>query len=117
MLIEYGVDVNLVYQIEYFGDVLNWGKFFYLEIFQIKIYEYQWSIIKDYLYIIVFYFWNMFDFVVFMWICGGVFVCNMKGLIIFDCKIKKDFYFWYKVNWSEELVFYFIQCCNVDCEK
>ena len=27
---------------------------------------------------------------------------NMKGLITFDRKTKKDSYFWYKANWSEE---------------
>ena len=93
------------------------GKAFYPETFQTKTHEYQWSIIKDHPYIIASYLWNMFDFAVPMWTRGGVPARNMKGLITFDRKTKKDSYFWYKANWSEEPVLYLTQRRNADREK
>lgn len=117
MLTEYGADANLAHQTEYLGDALNWGKPFYPETFQTKTHEYQWSIIKDHPYIIASYLWNMFDFAVPMWTRGGVPARNMKGLITFDRKTKKDSYFWYKANWSEEPVLYLTQRRNADREK
>lgn len=59
----------------------------------------------------------MFDFAVPMWTRGGVPARNMKGLITFDRKTKKDSYFWYKANWSEESVLYLTQRRNADREK
>ena len=41
----------------------------------------------------------------------------MKGLVTFDRKTKKDSYFWYKANWSEDPVLYLTQRRNVDREK
>lgn len=117
MLTEYGADANLAHQTEYLGDALNWGKPFYPETFQTKTHEYQWSVIKDHPYIIASYLWNMFDFAVPMWTRGGVPARNMKGLVTFDRKIKKDSYFWYKANWSENPVLYLTQRRNVDREK
>lgn len=117
MLTEYGADANLAHQTEYLGEALNWGKPFYPETFQTKTHEYQWSVIKDHPYIIASYLWNMFDFAVPMWTRGGVPARNMKGLVTFDRKTKKDSYFWYKANWSTESVLYLTQRRNADREK
>ena len=96
MLTEYGADANLDHQTEYLGDALNWGKPYYPETFQTKTHEYQWSVIAEHPYIIASYLWNMFDFAVPMWSRGGVPARNLKGLMTFDRKIKKDSYYWYK---------------------
>lgn len=117
MLTEYGADANLAHQTEYLGEALNWGKPFYPETFQTKTHEYQWSVIKDHPYIIASYLWNTFDFAVPMWTRGGVPARNMKGLVTFDRKTKKDSYFWYKANWSTEPVLYLTQRRNADREK
>ena len=106
MLTEYGADANIKHQTEILGDALNWTSPFYPETFQTKTHEYQWSVIKDHPYIIASYLWNMFDFAVPMWTRGGVPARNMKGLVTFDRKIKKDSYFWYKANWSKAPVVY-----------
>ena len=90
MLTEYGADSNLKHQTEYLGDALNWGKPFYPETFQTKTHEYQWGVISKHPYIIASYLWNMFDFAVPMWSRGGVAARNLKGLMTFDRKIKKD---------------------------
>lgn len=117
MLTEYGADANIQHQTEILGDALNWGKPFYPETFQTKTHEYQWSVIASHPYIIASYLWNMFDFAVPMWKRGGIPARNLKGLITFDRKIKKDSYFWYKANWSKEPVLYLTQRRNVNRER
>ena len=117
MLTEYGADANLEHQTEYLGDALNLGKPFYPETFQTKTHEYQWSVISKHPYIIASYLWNMFDFAVPMWSRGGVPARNLKGLMTFDRKIKKDSYYWYKANWSKEPVLYLTQRRNADRER
>lgn len=117
MLTEYGADANLNHQTEYLGDALNWTKEFYPETFATKTHEYQWSVIAVHPYIIASYLWNTFDFCAPMWVRGGVPARNMKGLVTFDRKIKKDSYFWYKANWSKDPVLFLTQRRNWDREK
>lgn len=117
MLTEYGADANIEHQTEILGDALNWGKPFYPETFQTKTHEYQWGVISKSPYIIASYLWNMFDFAVPMWERGGVPARNLKGLMTFDRKTKKDAYYWYKANWSKEPVLYLTQRRNVNREK
>ena len=45
----------------------------------------------------------MFDFATPMADRGGIPGRNMKGLMTFDRKTRKDSYFWYKANWSKDL--------------
>lgn len=106
MLTEYGADANIEHQTELLGDALNWGSDFYPETFQTKTHEYQWGVISQHPYILASYLWNMFDFAVPQWKRGGVDARNMKGLITFDRKIRKDAFYWYKANWSKEPVLY-----------
>ena len=116
MLTEYGADANIAHQTEFLSESLNWTKEFYPETFQTKTHEYQWSVIEKHPYIIASYLWNMFDFACPMWDRGGVPARNMKGLVTFDRKVKKDAYYWYKANWSEEPVLYLTQRRNADRE-
>lgn len=117
MLTEYGADANLNHQTEYLGDALNWTKEFYPETFATKTHEYQWSVIAAHPYIIASYLWNTFDFACPLWVRGGVPARNMKGLVTFDRKTKKDSYFWYKANWSKDPVLFLTQRRNWDREK
>ena len=117
MLTEYGADANIEHQTEILGDALNWTSPFYPETFQTKTHEYQWSIIAQHPYIIASYLWNMFDFAVPTSKRGSVDARNMKGMMTFDRKIKKDSYFWYKANWSKEPVLYLTQRRNAVREK
>ena len=117
MLTEYGADANILHQSEYLGNSLNWTKPFYPETFQTKTHEYQWSVIAKHPYIIASYLWNMFDFATPLADRGDLPARNMKGMITFDRKTKKDSYYWYKANWSESPVLYLTQRRNVDREK
>src|SRR5690606_12040299 len=40
------------------------------------------------------------------WNRGGVNARNLKGLITFDRKRKKDSFYWYKANWNPEPMLY-----------
>lgn len=117
MLTEYGADANIEHQTELLGDALNWGSDFYPETFQTKTHEYQWGVISQHPYILASYLWNMFDFAVPQWKRGGVDARNMKGLITFDRKIRKDAFYWYKANWSKEPVLYLTQRRNTERER
>lgn len=117
MLTEYGADANIEHQTELLGDALNWGSDFYPETFQTKTHEYQWGVISQHPYILASYLWNMFDFAVPQWKRGGVDAQNMKGLITFDRKIRKDAFYWYKANWSREPVLYLTQRRNTERER
>ena len=117
MLTEYGADANIEHQTELLGDALNWGSDFYPETFQTKKHEYQWGVISQHPYILASYLWNMFDFAVPQWKRGGVDARNMKGLITFDRKIRKDAFYWYKANWSKEPVLYLTQRRNTERER
>ena len=117
MLSEYGADANIYHQTEYLGQSLNWTKPYYPETFQTKTHEYQWSVIAKHPYIIASYLWNTFDFATPMANRGGIPGRNMKGLMTFDRKTKKDSYFWYKANWSKEPVLHLTQRRNVEREK
>jgi beta-galactosidase len=50
--------------------------------------------------------WNMFDFASYWRHEGGVPGRNDKGLVTFDRKTKKDAFYFYKANWSDEPVLY-----------
>ena len=112
MLTEYGADANIEHQTELLGESLNWGRPYYPETFQTKTHEYQWSVIAKHPYILASYLWNTFDFGCPMWTRGGVACRNLKGLVTFDRKTKKDSYFWYKANWSKDPVLYLTQRRN-----
>ena len=117
MLTEYGADANMEHQTELLGESLNWGKPYYPETFQTKTHEYHWSFIAIHPYILDSYLWNTFDFACPMWSRGGVACRNLKGLVTFDRKEKKDSYFWYKANWSKQPVLYLTQRRNTDRER
>jgi beta-galactosidase len=117
MLAEYGADANILHQTEHIGESLDWNAPFYPETFQTATHEYQWGIIARHPYIIASYVWNMFDFAVPAWSRGGVEARNMKGLVTFDRQVKKDAFFLYKANWSEQPVLYITRRRLAEREK
>lgn len=106
MLTEYGAEANTDQQSELTGSSYNYMSDFYPEGYATKTHEKHWGIISRHPYILSSYIWNMFDFAVPMWERGGIPARNMKGLVTFDRKLKKDVFYWYKANWSKEPVFY-----------
>jgi len=106
VLSEYGAEANVNQQQEDVGDAGDPGNQFWPETYQTKFHEIQWGIIAKHPYLVASYVWNMFDFTVPSAHGGGVPARNMKGLVTYDRKIKKDAFYWYKANWSQEPVLY-----------
>ncbi len=111
MLAEYGTEANIYHQQEVVGDVGDCCGFDkqYNETFATRFHEIQWGYIASHPYLLASYLWNTFDFATPASSQGGVEARNMKGLVTFDRKLKKDPFYWYKANWSKEPVLYLTQ--------
>ena len=68
--------------------------------------ECHYRAIADRPYVWGSYIWNMFDFASVWRTEGDHEGRNDKGLVTYDRKTKKDAFFFYKANWSEEPVVY-----------
>jgi beta-galactosidase len=79
---------------------------FFPEGYMTRYHEVTYSAIEKYPFIWSSYIWNMFDFAVPMWDRGGIKGRNHKGLVTYDHQTRKDAFYWYKANWSEEPVVY-----------
>jgi beta-galactosidase len=106
---EYGAEANVEQQEETVGEFGRYFSQFYPETFATKFHEIHWGVISRHPYLLASYVWNTFDFATPVNTQGGVEARNMKGLVTFDRKIKKDPYYWYKANWSKEPVLYLTQ--------
>jgi beta-galactosidase len=107
MLTEYGADGNIDIGQELTEkpkDVVT-GKSFQ-ENYQTETHIQQWAAIEQNPIIVASYVWNMFEFAVPAWNRGGVNARNLKGLITFDRKRKKDSFYWYKANWNPDPMIY-----------
>jgi len=76
------------------------------EEWQSLVHETAWAAMKERPFVWGTFVWNMFDFAVSTRHEGGVAGRNDKGLVTYDRKIKKDAFYFYKANWSDEPVLY-----------
>ncbi len=74
----------------------------YTEEYHALFHETVWGIYSKRPFLWSTYVWNMFDFGANIRDEGGVKGRNNKGLITYDRKIKKDAFYMYKSNWSDE---------------
>jgi len=74
------------------------------EEFQATVHEGNWKAINDRPFVWGSYVWNMFDFGSHFRREGDAIGINDKGMVSYDRKIKKDAFYFYKANWSEEPV-------------
>ena len=74
----------------------------YTEEYHALYHEKAWSIFKERPFLWGTYVWNMFDFAANIRDEGGVKGRNNKGLVTYDRKIKKDAFYMYKAQWSDE---------------
>lgn len=111
MFSEYGTEANINQQKEVVsnrGDCCGFDKD-YNESFATRFHEEHWNVISKHPFLVASYIWNTFDFTTPMSSQGKVEARNMKGLVTFDRKTKKDPFYWYKANWSKEPVLYITQ--------
>ena len=102
---EYGAGAN-VEQHEQNPKQPNPGGQWHPEEWQATLHETLWPVMKSKPYVWGTFVWNMFDFAVSTRHEGGVPGRNDKGLVTYDRKTKKDAFYFYKANWSEEPVLY-----------
>ena len=76
------------------------------EEWQALVHESAWAAMKARPFVWGTFVWNMFDFTSYWRHEGGVLGRNTKGLVTYDRKIKKDAFYFYKANWSDEPMIY-----------
>jgi beta-galactosidase len=74
------------------------------EEYQATVHESIWKVINDRDYVWGSYVWNMFDFGSHFRREGDAIGINDKGMVSYDRNTKKDAFFFYKANWSQEPV-------------
>lgn len=107
-LTEYGAEGNLHQPDESLPSHVNPEGAFFPETYETWLHERSWMIIRRHHSLVASFVWNMFDFTVPGWNRGGMHARNMKGLVSYDRKVKKDAYYWYKANWSKSLVLHIL---------
>jgi len=103
---EYGAGGNITQQTDDISVSPDPIGQFFPENYQTYYHEVTYSAIEKAPFIWSSYVWNMFDFSVPEWDRGNIKGRNHKGLVTYDRKTKKDAFFWYKANWSDEPVLY-----------
>jgi beta-galactosidase len=76
------------------------------EEWQATVHEAAWTAMKARPFVWGTFVWNMFDFAVSTRHEGNIPGRNDKGLATYDRKIKKDAFYFYKANWSDEPMLY-----------
>jgi len=76
------------------------------EEWQNVVHEHAWAAMEARPWVWGSFVWNMFDFTVAGRHEGGVPSRNDKGLVTTDRQLKKDAFYFYKANWSDEPVLY-----------
>jgi beta-galactosidase len=79
---------------------------FHSEEYQNQFHEAYWKVFKTRPFLWCKFVWNMFDFAVDSRDEGDTKGRNDKGLVTYDRKTRKDAFYWYKANWSDEPVVY-----------
>ncbi|MCB9850854.1 MAG: glycoside hydrolase family 2 protein [Phycisphaerales bacterium] len=72
------------------------------EEWQAHLHEVHWRAMRERPFLWCKFVWNMFDFAVDARNEGDTPGRNDKGLVTYDRKTKKDAFYWYKANWSDE---------------
>ncbi|WIO73987.1 glycoside hydrolase family 2 TIM barrel-domain containing protein [Porticoccaceae bacterium LTM1] len=84
------------------------------ENWQAYLHEHNWRDISVRDYLVGSFVWSMFDFTSTGRQEGDSAGLNNKGLVSYDRKVKKDAFYFYKANWSDELFVYITDRRNLN---
>jgi len=70
------------------------------------VHEQTWPAIRDREFMFASWVWNMFDFTSDLRTEGDSIDLNTKGLVTFDRKTKKDAFYYYKAQWTDQPMIY-----------
>jgi beta-galactosidase len=104
-LSEYGAGANIA-QHEDDPKPPKWSGQWHPEEWQNEFHEANWAAIKARPFVWGSFVWNMFDFTSYFRREGGLPGVNDKGLVTRDRQTKKDAFYFYQANWSDEPVLY-----------
>ena len=104
-LSEYGAGANVAQHEDHPRQPKNNGQW-HPEEWQAMVHEAAWAQLKKQPYIWGTFVWNLADFTSYWRNEGGVPGRNDKGLVTFDRQTKKDAFYFYRANWSDEPVLY-----------
>jgi beta-galactosidase len=110
---EYGAGANVTQHEENPRKPKNDGQW-HPEEYQSALHEYAWPQLKAAPYIWGTFVWCMFDFTSYWRHEGGVVGRNDKGLVTADRKTRKDAFYYYKANWSDDPVLYITSRRNTE---
>ncbi len=102
---EYGAGANVAHHEDHPKQPKTDGQW-HPEEWQTIVHEAAWAAMKARPFVWGTFVWNMFDFAVSTRHEGGIPGRNDKGLVTYDRKIKKDAYYFYRANWSDESTLY-----------
>jgi beta-galactosidase len=102
---EYGAGAS-IYQHEYPPQKPHTKGPWHPEEWQSVVHELTWLAMAERPFLWGTFVWNMFDFGSDGRSEGDRLGMNDKGLVTYDRKIKKDAFYWYKVNWNSEPLLY-----------
>ena len=100
-LSEYGAGASIYQHELHPANIITTGTW-HPEEYQSLVHEQTWAILKDRSYLWQKTIWNMFDFASDLRSEGDQMGRNDKGLVTYDRKVKKDVFYFYKANWSDE---------------
>ena len=103
---EYGAGANPFQQEDNCRQPTNTLSQWHPEEWQSIVHEHDWAAINARPFVWGSFVWNMFDIVVAGRKEGGVPSLNDKGLVSNDRQLKKDAFYFYQTNWSDEPVIY-----------
>jgi beta-galactosidase len=98
---EYGAGANVLQHEQHPRQPRDNGQW-HPEEWQALLHEEAWAQMKSRPFIWGTFIWNMFDFTSYWRNEGGVRGRNDKGLVTYDHQTKKDAFYFYKANWSDE---------------
>ena len=102
---EYGAGANIAQHEDNPQQPKNGGQW-HPEEWQGILHEAAWAAMKSQPYVWGTFVWNLADFTSYWRHEGGVVGRNDKGLVTYDRQTKKDAFYFYKANWSDEPVLY-----------
>ncbi len=107
-LSEYGAGGSIRMHEESFDKPVEPKGKWHPEEWQDHFHEVYWSVLKTRPYVWCKLIWNMFDFASATRREGDTDGRNDKGLVTYDRKTKKDVFYFYKANWSNEPVIHLV---------
>lgn len=110
---EYGAGASIYHQQDSLVQT-NPGSLWHPENWQTEYHIQNWRIISERPYVWGSFVWNMFDFGAAHRTEGDRPGINDKGLVTHDRKVKKDAFYFYKVNWNTEPMVYIAGHRNVN---